>query len=174
MNSIMPLILTGLIGIGVGFAIGILVCSLRGERKTEENSRPTTQLSSADIPQRVPPPYLKPALNEPVQEEALKPPGMNIVEVMTRAIQPKKGDLQETPKSITAQIDDVLQDMLDESAHENQAIRLIEDPGKGVVVMVGLDQYEGVEAVPDPEIRSLIRSAVAEWESRASIEDQQA
>ena len=99
---------------------------------------------------------------------------MNIVDVMTRAIQPKKGDLQGTPKSITAQIDDVLQDMLDESAHENQAIRLIEDPGKGVVVMVGLDQYEGVEAVPDPEIRSLIRSAVAEWESRASIEDQQA
>jgi hypothetical protein len=39
-----------------------------------------------------------------------------------------------------------------------------------MVVMVGLNQYDGVEAVPDEEIRNLIRSAVAEWEERASGE----
>lgn len=97
---------------------------------------------------------------------------MNIIDVMARAIQPKRSSLQETPKSITAQIDEILQEMLKESGRENQAIRLIDDPGEGVIVMVGLEQYEGVDTVPDPDIRSLIRSAVAEWERRETIEDQ--
>jgi hypothetical protein len=97
---------------------------------------------------------------------------MNIVDLMARAIQPKKSSFEEPPKSITAQIDEILQEMLKESDRENQAIRLVEDPGGGVIVMVGLEHYDGVDAVPDPEIRSLIRSAVAEWERRESIEDQ--
>jgi hypothetical protein len=35
-----------------------------------------------------------------------------------------------------------------------------------MVVMVGLDQYAGVDDVPDAEIRALIHSAVTEWERR--------
>jgi hypothetical protein len=35
-----------------------------------------------------------------------------------------------------------------------------------MVVMVGLDQYEGVEDVPDEVIRQFIREAVKEWETR--------
>jgi hypothetical protein len=171
MDSIIPLILSGLIGIGVGLVIGNLFCSLRGERKTEESSHPTSQSSSVEIPHRVGPSILSRALNEPVQEETIKPQSMNVLDLMSRTIQPKKGDLQESPKSITAQIDEILQEMLNESEYKNQAIRLREDIGKGVVVMVGLEQYEGIEAVPDPEIRSMIRSAVSEWESRSSVQD---
>jgi hypothetical protein len=40
----------------------------------------------------------------------------------------------------------------------------MELPTKGLVVMVGLQQYEEVDAVPDPEIRALIRQSVDEWE----------
>jgi len=40
----------------------------------------------------------------------------------------------------------------------------MELPNKGLVVMVGLDQYDRVEDVPNPEIRNLIRIAVEEWE----------
>lgn len=172
MNSIIPLVLTGLIGVGVGLALGILVCSWRGEGRTHETGHPSSLASSTDITQRVTPTYLELA-NETDNNDTYDAPNMNIVNVMARAIQPKKNNLQESPKSITAQIDEILQDMLNDSARGNQAIRLIDDPGRGVIIMVGLDQFEGVEAVPDPEIRSLIRSAVAEWESRSLIEDQQ-
>jgi hypothetical protein len=39
-----------------------------------------------------------------------------------------------------------------------------------MVIMVGLDQYADIDAVPDEEIRTVIRESVAEWESRSSSE----
>ena len=85
--------------------------------------------------------------------------------------QPAVQSTPAAPKSIAAQIDEILQEKLESSSldHlpiERRAIRLMELPGKGMMVMVGLDQYEGVEKVPDPEIRSLIREAVEAWEKR--------
>jgi hypothetical protein len=58
--------------------------------------------------------------------------------------------------------------MLQNSPLASRHIRLIELPTKGVVVMVGLDRYEGVEAVPDEDVRQMIRLAVAEWERRVA------
>ena len=174
MNDIMLLVLAGLIGIGVGFAMGILVCSLRGERKIAEDNQPTATPSSPQSSPIMNPVYNEPILAEPVPARIIQPPSINLVDAMTHAIQPKTSDLKEPPLSITGQIDEILQEKLLESPVKNKAVRLVEDPGKGVVVMVGMDHYEGVEAVPDPEIRYLIRSAVTEWESRASIDNSEA
>jgi hypothetical protein len=74
----------------------------------------------------------------------------------------------EPPKSIVAQIDDILQEKLEGTPLSKRGIRLRELPNQHMAVMVGLDQYEGVEDVPDEEIRNLIRSAVSEWEKRVS------
>lgn len=54
--------------------------------------------------------------------------------------------------------------MLVDTPLEKRGIHLSELPGSGVVVQVGLDQYPGIEAVPDEEVRSVLRAAVAEWE----------
>ncbi len=171
MNNIIPLGIFGLIGIGIGLALGILFCSWRGERKIKETKRSGMREVSPSLPQITTSTYAD-QTNTTGKEVINEAPSMNIIDVMARAIQPKRSSLQETPKSITAQIDEILQEMLKESGRENQAIRLIDDPGEGVIVMVGLEQYEGVDTVPDPDIRSLIRSAVAEWERRETIEDQ--
>lgn len=69
-------------------------------------------------------------------------------------------------KSIASQIDELLQQRLAGTPLAGLKIRLVETPNQEVVVQVGAQQYEGVDAVPDEEIRSAIHQAVAEWEKR--------
>jgi hypothetical protein len=70
------------------------------------------------------------------------------------------------PKSIVEQIDEVLQELLEKSDLSTRAIRLVQDASHGVVVWVALEHYNGIDAVPDPEIKAVIQKAVAEWERR--------
>ena len=123
-------------------------------------------------PAEQPPSGLKP--DQPVQPELTveaSRPGINPMRLFARAIQEMdKPKIDLSPASIAAQIDEILQRKLEDSPLEGRSIRLMELPGQGMVVMVGLDKYDDVDAVPDQEARRLIREAVAEWE-KTSIPD---
>jgi hypothetical protein len=71
-------------------------------------------------------------------------------------------------QSIAAQIDEILQKKLVETPLAGRGIKLVELPGQGMVVMVGLEKYSDLTLVPDEEVRAMITEAVAEWEIRAS------
>jgi len=68
--------------------------------------------------------------------------------------------------SIVQQIDTVLQKKLAGTPLEDQKIHLQESPQGSVEVHVGLQKYESVDEVPDEKIKSIIRAAISEWESK--------
>lgn len=105
----------------------------------------------------------------PVQ--APSPPNINfsLLGALGRSLQPEIGNMPFKAKSIAAQIDEILQNRLEGTPLAQKGIRLMELPGKGMVVMVGLEQFSGVSEVPDPEVQAIIREAVGEWENKVDI-----
>ncbi len=84
---------------------------------------------------------------------------------------PKAAEKKEPPaapapamESIIQQINHVLQAKLAKTEFKDRGIQLLEGPGGAVIVEDGLNSYEGIDSVPDGEIKTLIRDSVTEWE----------
>lgn len=78
-----------------------------------------------------------------------------------------KEDRPSTPaNSIVGQIDSILQARLEGTPLGERGIFLTQSPEGGVMVYVGLTRYNGVDDVPDPEVKAAIRAAISEWEDR--------
>lgn len=73
--------------------------------------------------------------------------------------------------SMVAQVNNVLQEKLQAANMQKWAVRLTESPTKGMIVFIGLEQYETIDEVPYERVRSIIRDSVAEWERRADTRD---
>ena len=178
MNVTAVLIVVGLIGIAIGFALGVAIAGLRVPRvekrppdSTQIEARIKTPPPKAATQTEATPRPASPANLTSFDLPAAPPaqrPTIKAVDVLVQASQADVRTPEPPPRSIAAQIDEILQEMLVNSPLASRGIRLLELPNKGMVVMVGLNQYEGVEAVPDEEIRQAIRAAVAEWEQRVA------
>jgi hypothetical protein len=72
-------------------------------------------------------------------------------------------------KSIVFQINEILQAHLAGTPLESQGILLQESPTGGVLVYIGLEKFEDIDAVPNLEIKALIRQSVAEWEKQVDV-----
>jgi len=68
--------------------------------------------------------------------------------------------------SIVAQIDTVLQMHVINTPLADRGIRLTESSLGGVEVYVGLNKYASIDDVPDADVKSIIRAAIAEWEQK--------
>jgi hypothetical protein len=100
----------------------------------------------------------KPAQSEATLAEHPQPAGEVVV--------PEEPAKPPKPLSIVEQIDEILQGMIKDTPLAARSIRLVEDPREGVIVLVGLDRYKGVDSVPDQEIKLALRRAAGEWERR--------
>ncbi len=106
----------------------------------------------------------------PARAISYSPPARMPVSTSTPAAQPPAPKGKEEPaaapvsKSIVLQIEDILQDMIAGTDLEQRDVHLLEDPIRGVVVQIGIEHFEGIDAVPDPYIKGIIQSAVQEWE----------
>jgi hypothetical protein len=68
--------------------------------------------------------------------------------------------------SMVEQIDAILQARLVGTPLEERGIFLAQSPEGGVNVYVGLTRYNGIEEVPDPAIKTILRAAITEWEDK--------
>jgi hypothetical protein len=121
------------------------------DREVEKERDAVPELSESDIPAA-----------EPAESERTS---FNPLQFFTRS---SSSESPEPPKSIAAQIDAILAEKIAGTKWEARGLRVMELPEKGVVVLVGLEQYDSVDSVPDEEIRSLLQDCVAEWERRAT------
>lgn len=118
------------------------------------SSQPTPFQATASAPLGSPPPASQPSPAQP-QPPAAKPGTI------------AKEDRPSVPaNSIVAQIDSVLQARLVGTPLESRGIFLTQSPEGGVNVYVGLTRYNGIDEVPDPEVKAVIRAAITEWENK--------
>lgn len=78
----------------------------------------------------------------------------------------KKKEETVAPLSMVAQIDEILQKNILGTPLGKLGLKLMETPGGGVTVVVGLQRYAGLGEVPDPEVQAALRAAIAEWEKK--------
>lgn len=109
------------------------------------------------------------AVGTPVPENRPVPPPTRPV-VQTPAARSSTIAREDRPaapaNSIVSQIDSILQDRLEGTPLEERGIFLSQSQEGGVIVYVGLTRYNGIDDVPDPEIKAAIRGAIAEWENK--------
>jgi hypothetical protein len=70
-------------------------------------------------------------------------------------------------QSMVSQVDAILQEKIHHAGMEKWAIRLTEFPQRGMVILVGLEQYDSLDEVPYEQARNIIRESISEWEQRA-------
>ena len=140
-----------------------LVMELRPWLETPRPAAATAQAAPVEpaLPQ-APAPRVEP---QPVQPAIALPPlpadkkiGASVVEEAKPA---------PVLDSIIQQIDKVLQAKLISSPFKDRGIQLVEGPGGIVIVKDGINRYEGVDAISDPEVKNIIRQAVSDWEEGA-------
>lgn len=78
-------------------------------------------------------------------------------ENVSRKVEPKT-------KTIVGMIDEVLQKKLETSPLQSRKISLEDGPHGEVIVVVDADRYVGVDQVPDPQVQTIIRESIAEWD----------
>jgi hypothetical protein len=98
----------------------------------------------------------------PAARQAAQPPPPG-----SRASTIAKEDRPVSPaNSIVSQIDAILQERLAGTNLEERGVFLAQSPEGGVIVFVGLTRYNGIDDMPDAEIKAAIRAAIAEWENK--------
>ncbi|HEY5729776.1 MAG TPA: hypothetical protein VIS72_06960 [Anaerolineales bacterium] len=132
--------------------------------------RPWLEGKPAPAPAPMTPPPSKPA---PVPAPIASPPPQPVSQPQASVSKPsassskRKDDEPEVvPTSIVGQINTILQYRIANTPLESRGVSLMESLSGGVNVYVGIQRYEMIDDVPDEEVKTAIRAAIAEWENK--------
>jgi hypothetical protein len=71
------------------------------------------------------------------------------------------------PTTVAGQISAIIDEMIQDSSLKEKGIKLIENERQGVDVWIGLEKFDGINAIPYPDVQELIRKAVIQWEKES-------
>jgi hypothetical protein len=124
-------------------------------------------VASAPAPQPSPPaPVARSAPDAMPASVASTPPPISRSVAAPAVPLAKAPEKPTAPLAIVGQIDEILQARLANSPLAGRGIRLQESPEGSVLVWVGVQKFDGVGDVTDPEVQAIIRAATAEWEKK--------
>lgn len=129
----------------------------------------TSPSSSASAPTGVTMPPVPVLRHDPEPEKPLKfsmNPADMVQTVRENWDKPKSKGM--ATRSIIAEVDAILQDKVIGTPFDKRGIRLLEKPDHTMLIEIGLNKYDGIEAIPSEDIRELIRSCVNEWTYRSA------
>ncbi len=139
------------------------------QHRIENLLNKTTVWSGVSTFEREPIPETHPT-NTPSEQEALPPHApildWSVAEAIKAGGQGGEALLKEgqKPRTIAGQISLILEKMLEGNPLREKGITLIENDHHGVDVWVGLEKFDGIDAIPYPEVQQLIRQAALQWE----------
>jgi len=138
--------------------------------------RPWLDGKPAITPAHVKPLSIKPATLAPIQEKPVststESPSVQLEQVSAskskgKASSKKKDEEPEAPPtSIVGQINIILQEQIANTPLASRGLSLMESASGGVNVYLGTNRYEGVDDVPDEDVKDAIRTAIAAWEKK--------
>ena len=137
---------------------------LEGGQSSPAASQPAAPVQAPPVPDPV-----RVAISRPVPASLRNAtPPVPVPVTLQSLVQTKKPEPEKNiaSLSIVQQIDTVLQERLLNSPLAERGIRLQESIQGGVEVYVGLQKFHAVDDVPDEEIKTAIRAAIAEWEKK--------
>jgi hypothetical protein len=100
----------------------------------------------------------------PKKDEEIKPPSLNPLRTFVNYVQADAPKLESASLSIPEQIDAYLQDLIEGTPLASRGISVADWPKRGVVFIVGVEVYDDIQRIPDPEVQKAIRAAVKMWE----------
>lgn len=98
-------------------------------------------------------------------EESIKRPSYNPVKSFINYVKADVPKLEDKEDTIPERINNILQEQMKGTPLEGKGISMGEWPGRGVVFMIGLDVYDEIHDIPNPEVRAAIRNAARTWEA---------
>jgi hypothetical protein len=94
-------------------------------------------------------------------------PGETVTPLVAKSAATEKDERSTPPATgIVGQIDSILQMRLVGTPLEGRGLYLSNSPEGGVIVNVGLQKFNGIDEVTDPEIKAALRAAITEWENK--------
>ena len=132
--------------------------------------RPWLEGRPAPVPSAVTPPPSTPTSHPSQPQPVATTPTPSTLRAATPqpSVPRPAPEKEAAPKAvgIVGQIDSVLQARLFGTPLEGRGIYLSNSPEGGVIVNVGLQKFNGIDEVTDPEIKAALRAAITEWENK--------